>query len=190
MDILLKKTDLQLVKLAKKGNRHAFDILITRYQPKVISLLSRYVNDQAEARDLSQDVFMRVYQALEDFRGESKFYTWLYRVAINIAKNNFIHNGRQPDTISVDFDDPMQVAAHWVRQDSETPEDCVASQEMEESLVGVIHSLPDELKIVFVLREIEGFSYEEIADLLDCPLGTIRSRLHRVRAMIDKGIEE
>lgn len=188
MDTLIKKSDQQLVHLAKKGNKHAFDILFTRYRHKVISLLSRYVNDISEAMDLSQDVFLRAYSALPQFREDSAFYTWLYRVAINTAKNNLMQNQKRLHTMRVDFDDPSDPLNKYVLPEIDTPEECIISNEIELHFNEAVAALPEELKISFILCEIEALSYEDIADVLDCPMGTVRSRIFRARQFIEKKI--
>ena len=180
--------DQVLVDRARKGDRRAFDLLVLKYQQKIVKLVMRYVRDPTEALDVSQDAFIKAYRALPGFRGESAFYTWLYRIAINTAKNHLVAVQRKPVEYDLDAQDPEYAERHAPLRDEETPEGIVMQEQLRATVERTISELPDELRTAIVLREIEGLSYEEIAAAMDCPVGTVRSRIFRAREAIDDAI--
>jgi RNA polymerase sigma-70 factor (ECF subfamily) len=182
---------LSLVQRVQRGDKGAFDVLVLKYQHKVVKLVMRYVRNPAEAEDIAQDAFIKAYRALPQFRGDSAFYTWLYRIAINTAKNAVVARDRNP----VDFDlDMTNTEESYEMQgrlkDSETPEALVLTDEIRTTVNAAIANLPDDLRTAIVLRELEGLSYEEIAATMDCPVGTVRSRIFRAREAIDSRLRE
>ena len=184
-------SDLSLVQRVQRGDRGAFDVLVLKYQHKVVKLVMRYVRNAAEAEDIAQDAFIKAYRALPQFRGDSAFYTWLYRIAINTAKNAVVARSRNP----VDFDLDMTNAEESYEmqgrlKDSETPEALVLTDEIRTVVNAAIANLPEDLRAAIVLRELEGLSYEEIAVTMDCPVGTVRSRIFRAREAIDGRLRE
>ena len=180
-----KADDRALVERAKKGDRRAFDLLVLKYQHKIAKLIMRYVRDPAEALDVSQEAFIKAYRALPKFRGDSAFYTWLYRIAINTAKNHLVAMKRRPVDFEVDLQDPEAYEINARLQDVDTPDRIAQREELRRTVEEAIAALPDELREAIVLREIEGLSYEEIARAMDCPVGTVRSRIFRAREAID-----
>lgn len=184
-----KKTDDQrLVDRVKEGDKKAFDVLVLKYQHKIVKLVMRYIRDPAEALDVSQEAFIKAYRALPKFRGESAFYTWLYRIAINTAKNHIVSMNRKP----LDYDlDPQNSDGYEIPsklRDDDSPEKILQREELREALEEAIDSLPEELRVAIVLREVDGLSYEEIAETMECPVGTVRSRIFRARDAVDKSI--
>ena len=179
-------TDQQLVERVQAGDKRAFDLLVLKYQHKIISLVGRYVRDQHEAMDVSQEAFIKAYRALQNFRGDSQFYTWLYRIAINTAKNYLVAKGRRPPDRDIDADEQADYGFAEAMTDSETPENLLARDQLQEKVFAALESLPDDLKTALSLREFEGLSYEQIAEIMDCPVGTVRSRIFRAREAIDK----
>jgi RNA polymerase sigma-70 factor (ECF subfamily) len=184
-------SDLSLVQRVQRGDKGAFDVLVLKYQHKVVKLVMRYVRNPAEAEDIAQDAFIKAYRALPQFRGDSAFYTWLYRIAINTAKNAVVARDRNP----VDFDlDMTNTEESYEMQgrlkDSETPEALVLTDEIRTTVNAAIANLPEDLRTAIVLRELEGLSYEEIAATMDCPVGTVRSRIFRAREAIDSRLRE
>ncbi len=179
-------TDQQLVERVQAGDKRAFDLLVLKYQHKIISLVGRYVKDQHEAMDVSQEAFIKAYRALQKFRGDSQFYTWLYRIAINTAKNYLVARGRRPPDQDVDVDEQADYGFAEAMTDSETPDNLLARDELQDRVFATLESLPDDLKTALSLREFEGLSYEQIAEVMDCPVGTVRSRIFRAREAIDK----
>ncbi|MGB0663909.1 MAG: RNA polymerase sigma factor RpoE [Pontibacterium sp.] len=177
--------DRQLVERVQAGDFRAFDLLVKKYQSRVIALISRYVTDQSEALDVSQEAFIKAYKALPSFRGDSSFYTWLYRIAINAAKNHLVAMGRRPPAADVLIDDAYLTQAENGLDEVETPENQLNRDEMHEALVKVMEGLSDDLRIALSLREFEGMSYEEISEVMGCPVGTVRSRIFRAREAID-----
>ena len=177
--------DEALVKRVQAGERKAFDILVRRYQHKVIGVISRYVQDWAEAQDVAQEAFVRAYRALGNFRGESAFYTWLYKIATNTAKNWLVSQGRRPPTDDVQIEDAVFMDAAVRLKDSSTPERELLRQEIERTVTQAVDGLPEELRAAITLREVDGLSYEEIAERMSCPIGTVRSRIFRAREAID-----
>jgi RNA polymerase sigma-70 factor (ECF subfamily) len=186
---MVKKTDDQrLVDRVKEGDKKAFDVLVLKYQHKIVKLVMRYIRDPAEALDVSQEAFIKAYRALPKFRGDSAFYTWLYRIAINTAKNHIVSMNRKP----LDYDlDPQNSDGYEIQsklRDDDSPEKILQREELREAIEEAIDSLPEELRVAIVLREIDGLSYEEIAEAMDCPVGTVRSRIFRARDAVDKSI--
>jgi RNA polymerase sigma-70 factor (ECF subfamily) len=179
-------SDLALVQRVQRGDRAAFDVLVLRYQHKVLKLIMRYIRDAAEAEDVAQEAFMKAYRALPAFRGDSAFYTWLYRIAINTAKNSLVSSKRRPLTYDLDLQDPEQYDLQARLLESETPEGLLLTEEIRRTVDAAIEALPEELRTAIMLRELDGLSYEEIAATMDCPVGTVRSRIFRAREAIDK----
>jgi len=180
-----KADDQRLVERAQQGDKRAFDLLVLKYQHKIVKLIMRYVRDPAEALDVSQEAFIKTYRALPKFRGDSAFYTWLYRIAINTAKNHLVAAKRRPVDFEVDLQDPESYEINARLQDNDTPERIAQREELRETVEDAIAGLPEELRVAIVLREIEGMSYEEIARAMECPVGTVRSRIFRAREAID-----
>jgi len=180
------QVDQLLVERVQKGDKHAFDLLIDKYQHRIVSLVARYVNDQAEALDVAQEAFIKAYRALKNFRGESAFYTWLYRIAINTAKNWLVAQKRRPPASDIDAADAEQYDADSRLKDKGTPENELLREEIRQTVYSTIAQLPEDLRTAIVLREMEGMSYEEIATTMECPIGTVRSRIFRAREAIDE----
>ncbi|WP_286237118.1 RNA polymerase sigma factor RpoE [Neptuniibacter halophilus] len=178
--------DRQLVERVKQGDKAAFDLLVKKYQHKIIALIGRYVYDAHEAQDVAQETFIKAYRALPKFRGDSAFYTWLYRIAINTAKNHLVARGRRP--ADVDVDDAQFFEGDNELKDIDTPENQLYRDELESVIKRTLNRLPEDLRVALSLREFEGMSYEEIAAVMDCPVGTVRSRIFRAREAIDKEI--
>ncbi len=177
--------DWQLVQRVQGGDKTAFDVLVLKYQHKIVKLVMRYVQDPSESLDVSQEAFIKAYKALPNFRGESAFYTWLYRIAINTAKNYLVARKRRPLDYDVDLQDPTQYEMQARLSDVATPEGHALGEEVREAVSEAVEKLPEDLRMAIVLREIEGMSYEEIAQAMDCPVGTVRSRIFRAREAID-----
>ena len=180
----LSDGDDKLVKRAKKGDSRAFDLLVLKYQGRVAQLVSRYLNNTAEVEDVTQEAFIKAYRALPNFRGDSAFYTWLYRIAANAAKNHLVALGRRPSS-DVALDDSQVFDVPGCLKDHESPDEVIMGQQLEALISRTIEELPVELRAALTLREFEGLSYEEIADVLECPIGTVRSRIFRAREAID-----
>jgi RNA polymerase sigma-70 factor, ECF subfamily len=178
-------SDIKLVERAQQGDRGAFDLLVLKYQHKVIKLISRLIPNQAEAEDVAQDAFVKAYRALASFRGDSAFYTWIYRIAINTAKNALVSNKRRPIDYNLDLQDPNQYERHARMKDTATPERLLLTDEIRRTVQHAMRELPADLRTAVTLREIDGLSYEEIAEAMDCPVGTVRSRIFRAREAID-----
>jgi len=181
-------TDAQLVRRVQKGDRGAFDLLVVKYQHKIVNLVLRYVRDPDQAMDIAQEAFLKAYRALPRFRGDSAFYTWLYRIAVNTAKNHLAAQRRRPMDVELDLQDSEQYDLHAKLKETDTPEGVALSQELNRTVQRAIESLPEDLRTAIVLREIEGMSYEEIAQTMECPVGTVRSRIFRARDAISKRI--
>jgi len=180
-----REIDQALVERAQGGDKHAFDQLVSKYQRKLGRLLSRFIRDPAEVEDVSQEAFIKAYRALPSFRGDSAFYTWLYRIGINTAKNYLVAQGRRAPT-STEFDSEEAETFESADQlrDINTPESLLLSKQIGETVNGAIDALPEALRTAIVLREIEGLSYDEIAGMMDCPIGTVRSRIFRAREAV------
>jgi len=174
-----------LVLRVQQGDKSAFDLLVIKYQHKIIQLVNRYVKDSSEAQDVAQEAFIKAYRALGNFRGESAFYTWLYRIAINTAKNYLVSRSRRSSDYQVDIQDAEQIENAPQLHGMETPERLLFNQEIIETIKTAIENLPEEMRVAIMLREFEGMSYEEIAEAMDCPVGTVRSRIFRAREAID-----
>ena len=181
-----KSSDLMLVARVQKGDKSAYDLLVLKYQHKIVKLVMRYVRDPAEALDVAQEAFLKAYRALPSFRGDSAFYTWLYRIAINTAKNYLVASRRRPLDYDLDLQDPEQYDMHGRLKESDTPEGLALSDEIRTTVNKAIELLPEDLRTAIILRELEGMSYEEIAVTMECPVGTVRSRIFRAREAIDK----
>jgi RNA polymerase sigma-70 factor (ECF subfamily) len=184
-----KDTDKELVRRVKQGDRAAFDLLFSRYQHKILNLVSRYLRDPHDVEDVAQEAFIKAFRALPRFRGESAFYTWLYRIAINTAKNHLVARSRRPPGTDVDVEDAEHFDGTDVLRESESPEAAMARDQLSAEIDQAIADLPDDLRSAVTLREFDGLSYEQIAEIMDCPVGTVRSRIFRARESIDKRIE-
>ena len=183
----LSDGDDKLVKRAKKGDSRAFDLLVLKYQGRVAQLVSRYVTNAAEVEDVTQEAFIKAYRALPKFRGDSAFYTWLYRIAANAAKNHLVALSRRPTTdLALDDSESYEVPGRL--KDNESPDEVIMGQQLEAVISQAIDVLPLELKAALTLREFEGLSYDEIAEVLECPIGTVRSRIFRAREAIDQKV--
>lgn len=180
-----ENVDQALVEKVKRGDKKAFDVLVIKYQHKIIKLISRYVQDQYEAQDVAQETFIKAYRALPSFRGDSAFYTWLYRIAINTAKNCLVAQGRRPPDSDVDVMDAEYYEGAGALRENATPERMLFKDEIERVVFQAIDDLPEDLRTAITLRELEGMSYEEIAQAMSCPIGTVRSRIFRAREAID-----
>jgi RNA polymerase sigma-70 factor (ECF subfamily) len=180
-----RNIDQTLVERVQQGDKSAFDILVLKYQSKIIQLVNRYVHDPDEAMDVAQEAFIKAYRAIGRFRGDSAFYTWIYRIAINTAKNHLVASGRRPPTGDIDAQDAEQYEGATGLREYATPEGMILKDEIEKPVASAIDELPDELKTAITLRELEGLSYEEIAQAMECPIGTVRSRIFRARDAID-----
>jgi RNA polymerase sigma-70 factor (ECF subfamily) len=177
--------DQQLVERVQRGDKGAFDLLVSKYQRKIFRLLSRLIRDQAEVEDVAQEAFIKAYRALPNFRGDSAFYTWLYRIAINTAKNHLVSQGRRaPTTTEADIEEAETFDDGEHLRDLNTPDSMLLTKQVGEAVNRAIDQLPEDLRTAIVLREIEGLSYEEIAESMNCPIGTVRSRIFRAREAI------
>ncbi|MEC9482402.1 MAG: RNA polymerase sigma factor RpoE [Halomonas sp.] len=185
----IRETDQQLVERAQKGDTRAFDLLVKKYQHKIIGLIGRYVYDHAEVQDVAQEAFIKAYRALDKFRAESAFYTWLYRIAINTAKNHLVSKGRRPPGSDVDIGDAELVDQSGRLSDIDTPEASAARDQLEAAVFEAIERLPEDLRTAITLRELDGLSYEDIANIMQCPVGTVRSRIFRAREAVDRHIQ-
>ncbi len=184
-----RTNDQALVERVQQGDKHAFDILVMKYQSRVVKVITRYLRDPVEALDLAQEAFIKAYRALPNFRGESAFYTWLYRIAINTAKNHVVAQGRRPPMDDVEASEAEFYEGPSALKDTSTPERMVLRDEIERVVFEAIEALPEDLKTAITLRELEDMSYEEIADVMNCPIGTVRSRIFRAREAIDKKLK-
>jgi RNA polymerase sigma-70 factor (ECF subfamily) len=180
-----REVDQQLVERAKRGDKHAFELLVAKYQRKLARLLSRFIRDPAEVEDVTQEAFIKAYRALPSFRGDSAFYTWLYRIGINTAKNYLVAMGRRaPTSTEFNNDDAEGFEEAERLRDFNTPEHELMSKQVARTVNQTMAQLPEELKTAITLREIEGLSYEDIANIMNCPIGTVRSRIFRAREAI------
>ncbi len=178
--------DQELVKRVQQGDSTAFDVLVRKYQHRIVALIGRYIADWSECQDVSQDAFMRAYRALPNFRGDAQFYTWLHRIAVNTAKNHLVAQNRRPPGADIDVDDAEQFDSAIRLRDNDTPERELMRQQVEQTVLRVVEGLPEELREAISLREVEGLSYDEIASRMGCPIGTVRSRIFRARDAIDQ----
>ena len=181
-----RRADHELVSMVQEGDKRAFDLLVLKYQQKVASLISRYIRDSTEVMDVTQEAFLKAYRALPGFRGESAFYTWLYRIAINTVKNHLVAQGRRPPGDDVEAEVAEQMDMGNRLREFGTPENHLLTEEIARTVQEALDELPTDLRTAIVLREFEGLSYEEIANAMDCPIGTVRSRIFRAREAIDK----
>ena len=183
--------DLSLVRRVQAGDKGAFDLLVLKYQHKVVKLVMRYLKDPTEAEDVAQEAFIKAYRALPQFRGDSAFYTWLYRIAINTAKNALVSRDRSPVAYEINMagDEDAPDLSNRLR-DPDTPEGLALTEEIRSTVTAAIDALPEDLRTAIVLRELDGMSYEEIAAAMDCPVGTVRSRIFRAREAIDRRLRE
>ena len=181
-------TDKELVRRVQKGDKRAFDLLFSRYQHKIVSLVGRYLRDAQDVEDVTQEAFIKAFRALPRFRGESAFYTWLYRIAINTAKNHLVARSRRPPGVDVDVEDAEFMDGADLLKEGESPEAALARDELSAAINTAIGQLPDDLRSAVTLREFDGLSYEQIAQIMDCPVGTVRSRIFRARESIDQHI--
>ena len=184
-----RQVDRELVERARAGDKRAFDLLVLKYQQKVANLVARYIRDQSETQDVTQEVFIKAYRALKNFRGESAFYTWLYRIAINTAKNFLVAQARRPPGSDVDAETAEQLDVGSRLKEYATPESLVLTDEIAATVKLALDGLPEDLRIAITLRELEGMSYEEIAEAMSCPIGTVRSRIFRAREAIEKRLK-
>ena len=180
-----EQLDEDLVLRVQRGDKSAFDLLVIKYQHKIVQLVNRYIKDPSEAQDVAQEAFIKAYRALGNFRGDSAFYTWLYRIAINTAKNYLVSRSRRSSDYQVDIQDAEALENAPQLQGMETPERLLLNQEIIDTIKTAIDKLPEEMRTAIMLREFEGMSYEEIAEAMDCPVGTVRSRIFRAREAID-----
>ncbi|MET0088885.1 MAG: RNA polymerase sigma factor RpoE [Candidatus Thiodiazotropha sp.] len=178
--------DQKLVARVQQGDKKAFDLLVLKYQQKITNLISRYIRDPHEVLDVAQEAFIKAYRAIPKFRGDSAFYTWLYRIAINTAKNYLVAQGRRPPSDDVEAEMAEQMDVGIRLKETGTPENLVLTEEISQTVQKAIDDLPEDLRTAIVLRELEGMSYEEIANAMECPVGTVRSRIFRAREAIDK----
>lgn len=184
-----QNVDQQLVERVQRGDKGAFDLLVRKYQHKVVNLIARYVKNPGDVPDVAQEAFIKAYRAIPNFRGESAFYTWLYRIAVNSAKNYLVSQGRRPPASDVEPEDAEYFEGGDALRDMETPEGNVLSDEIRKVIFDTMEALPDDLRAAITLREIDGLSYEEIAQVMGCPVGTVRSRIFRAREAIDKNVK-
>ena len=182
-------SDLQLVERVRAGQTNAFNFLVLRYQNRVAALVARFDKDQQEVEDITQEAFIKAYRALHLFRGDSAFYTWLYRIAVNTAKNALVAKGRRPPTSDLQAEEAELVEIGQPLREIESPEGSLATAALKEALEKAIEDLPEDLRTAFTLREFSGLSYEDITEVMDCPVGTVRSRIFRAREAIDKVIK-
>ena len=182
---LSQQLDVDLVRRVQAGDSAAFDLLVRKYQHRIVALIGRYVADWSECQDVAQDTFLRAYRALGNFRGDAQFYTWLHRIAVNTAKNHLVAHNRRPPTDDIDVDDATQFESGMRLRDNDTPERELMRQQLEQTVMRAVEGLPEELRQAITLREVDGLSYEEIAQRMDCPIGTVRSRIFRAREAID-----
>lgn len=181
--------DITLVERTQQGDQAAFGLLVEKYQHRLAKLVARYVQDSGEIEDVCQEAFIKAYRAIGSFRGESAFYTWLYRIAVNTAKNYLISQGRRPPKSDLDAEEVVNSPAGVVMQETATPEANVLTKEMAEVVTRAVEQLPEDLRMAITLREIEGLSYDEIAEVMNCPIGTVRSRIFRARDAIDRELK-
>ena len=180
------QVDSDLVRRVQAGDSAAFDLLVRKYQHRVAALIGRYIPDWSECQDVAQEAFLRAYRAIGNFRGDAQFYTWLHRIAVNTAKNHLVAHNRRPPTDDIDVSDAEQFESGLRLRDNDTPERELMRQQLEQTVLRAVEDLPPELRDAITFREVEGMSYEEIAERMDCPIGTVRSRIFRAREAIDE----
>lgn len=180
-----RQSDQQLVERVQKGDKRAFDLLVLKYQHKIFGLISRYIKDADEVQDVAQEAFVKAYRALPKFRGDSAFYTWLYRIAANTAKNYLVARSRRPPGVDIDVGDAEFFEAPSGLKTIETPENQLYGEELKAVVQNALASLPEDLRAALTLREFDGLSYEDISAVMDCPVGTVRSRIFRAREAVD-----
>ncbi|MCK5918433.1 MAG: RNA polymerase sigma factor RpoE [Cocleimonas sp.] len=185
----VKQTDLELVRRVQAGDKKAFDVLVLKYQQKVVNLVNRYMHDQDLSMDVAQEAFIKAYRGLKNFRGDSAFYTWLYRIAINTAKNHLVSKARRMPATDIDAQEAEQYEGADALRHVDSPEHEALKEEIHRTINAAIEALPDDLRTAITLRELEGLSYEEIATTMDCPIGTVRSRIFRARESIEKELK-
>jgi len=185
-----KVSDSQLVARVQKGDKQAFDLLVLKHQYKVHAIISRYIKDFDEVNDVVQEAFIKAYRALENFRGESAFYTWLYRIAVNTAKNYLVSRNRRPPSLDIDATSSQYSEENSQLQDHDSPENILYKDELESIISNAIKELPEDLRTALMLREFEDLSYEQISDIMDCPVGTVRSRIFRAREALEEKISK
>lgn len=181
-------TDQVLIERVQNGDKQAFNLLVMKYQNKVCSLISRYIKNSGDVPDVAQEAFIKAYRAIPNFRGESAFYTWLYRIAVNTAKNHIVAQSRRPPASDVEAEDAEFYESGGALKEISNPENLTLSEELKQVVFQAIDDLPEDLKTAMTLRELDGLSYEEIADVMDCPVGTVRSRIFRARDAVEKKI--
>lgn len=181
-------TDHQLVLRVQKGDKRAFDLLVLKYQYKLQAIVGRFIRDTDEVADVTQEAFIKAYKALPKFRGDSQFYTWLYRIAINTAKNYLVSKSRRPANTDIDVQDAEQFSNNDKLIDEATPENSIMTEELAAIIKNALNALPEDLRTALTLREFEGMSYEDIAAVMDCPVGTVRSRIFRAREFLDERV--
>ncbi|MGY0634429.1 RNA polymerase sigma factor RpoE [Luteimonas sp. A478] len=184
-----QQLDQELVKRVQSGDMAAFDLLVRKYQHRIAGLIGRYVSDWSECQDVAQETFIRAYRAIGSFRGDAQFYTWLHRIAVNTAKNHLVSLGRRPPGSDIDVADAEQFDSGVRLRDTDTPEREMMRQQMEQTVLRAVEQLPEELRVAITLREVDGLSYEEIAQRMGCPVGTVRSRIFRAREAIDEELK-
>lgn len=182
-------TDQQIVEKVQSGDKNAFNLLVSKYQHKVAHLVSRYVKNTGDVADVTQEAFIKAYRALPNFRGDSAFYTWLYRIAVNSAKNYLVAQGRKPPANDVDAEEAEYFEGSDALKEHASPERTLMSEQMQAAVFDTLDKLPEDLRMAITLREIEGLSYEDIANVMECPVGTVRSRIFRAREAIDKVLQ-
>lgn len=185
---MAKDTDKELVRRVQKGDKRAFDLLFGRYQHKIVNLVGRYLRNPQDVEDVTQEAFIKAFRALPRFRGESAFYTWLYRIAINTAKNHLVARSRRPPGVDVDVEDAEFMDGADLLKEGESPESALVRDELSVAIDTAIAQLPGDLRSAVTLREFDGLTYEQIAQIMDCPVGTVRSRIFRARESIDQHI--
>ncbi len=183
-----KTLDAELVTQAKQGKMEAFELLVNRYQQRVANVISKFVKDRHEIQDVAQEVFIKVFRALPNFRGDSSFYTWIYRIAVNTSKNHLVSRSRRIQNTQVEFEEAESFNTNEDQRNLDTPDAVYARGELEQTMSKAISMLPEDLKAAIILREVDGLSYDEIAAKMDCPIGTVRSRIFRARDAIDQAL--
>lgn len=183
------ETDQELVERVKRGDKAAFDLLVLKYQSRIVNLVSRFVRNPSDAMDVTQEAFIKAYRALPKFRGDSAFYTWMYRIAVNTAKNYLAVQSRRPNQADQDISEIEQIEGNNALKEQATPEHMLLTDEIQSTVIKAIENLPEDLRTAIMLRELEGMSYEEIATVMECPIGTVRSRIFRAREAIDNELK-